>query len=190
MKSAIISWTGSNNLEEHNEPLHNKTNKMTVHPVWSESSLSAFGSLATHWARSKESDQIRPGWSKSWWAHSFSPQTRQSLRCSHTWNMEVDEGSDQTSSPTGWLRMRVLRLSLRRTKSAIISWDGSIEFFRKHWIRGRSGIVQTRVMISIHQEVSVGRTLGKWKEVWYIVKFWKIRTPEKIAVIEIWTMWS
>ena len=31
----------------------------------------------------------------------------------------------QTSSPTGWLRMRVWRMSLRRTKSAIISWDGS-----------------------------------------------------------------
>ena len=31
----------------------------------------------------------------------------------------------QTSSPTGWLRMRVWRMSLRRTKIAIISWDGS-----------------------------------------------------------------
>ena len=49
-------------------------------------------------------------------------QSRQSLRCSHTWSMEVDEGSlqNQTSSPTGWLRMRVWRMCLRRTKSAII----------------------------------------------------------------------
>ena len=53
---------------------HDKTNKMTVrpaktkislgiHPVWSESSLSAwrkFGSLATHWAHSEDSDQN--GW--------------------------------------------------------------------------------------------------------------------------------
>ena len=31
-----------------------------IHPVWSESSMSAwrkFGSLATHWAHSKDSDQ-------------------------------------------------------------------------------------------------------------------------------------
>ena len=36
------------------EPLHDKTNKMAVRPVWSESSLSAWrsiGSLATHWAQ-------------------------------------------------------------------------------------------------------------------------------------------
>ena len=32
---------------------------------------------------------------------------------------------NQTSSPTGWLRMRDWRMSLRRTKSTIISWDGS-----------------------------------------------------------------
>ena len=41
--------------------------------------------------------------------------------------MEVDEDptKNQTSSPTGWLRMRDWRISLRRTKSTIISWDGS-----------------------------------------------------------------
>ena len=45
--------------------------------------------------------------------------------------MEVDEGSDQiqTSSPIGWLSMRVWRISLGRTKSAIISWDGSDYWF-------------------------------------------------------------
>ena len=32
---------------------------------------------------------------------------------------------NQTSSPTGWLRMHVWRMSLRRTKNTIISWDGS-----------------------------------------------------------------
>ena len=63
------------------EPPHDKTNKMTVrpaktqislgiHPVWSESSLSAsrkLGSLATHWAHSEDSDQTGrcPGWSES-----------------------------------------------------------------------------------------------------------------------------
>ena len=53
------------------ETRHDKTNKMAVrraktqislgiHPVWSESSLSAWrstGSLATHWAHSEDSDQ-------------------------------------------------------------------------------------------------------------------------------------
>ena len=59
-----------------------------------------------------------------------SAQSRQSLRCSHTWSMEVDEGptKKQTFSPTEWLRMRAWRMSLRRAKSAIISWAGS---FRK-----------------------------------------------------------
>ena len=68
------------------EPRHDKTNKVTVcpaktqiilgiRPVWSESLLSAWrklGSLATHWAHSKDSDQIRPVWSESsLGAHSF-----------------------------------------------------------------------------------------------------------------------
>ena len=35
-------------------------------------------------------------------------------------------------SPTGWLHMRVWRMSLRRTKSAIISWADS-NVFSKHW---------------------------------------------------------
>ena len=40
--------------------------------------------------------------------------------------MEVDEGSDQQSStPIRLLCMRIWRMSLRRMKSAIISWDGS-----------------------------------------------------------------
>ena len=32
---------------------------------------------------------------------------------------------NQTSNPTGWLRMRVWRMLLLRTKGTIISWDGS-----------------------------------------------------------------
>ena len=39
-----------------------------IHQVWSESSLSAwrnFGSLATHWAHSEDSDPRCPGWSES-----------------------------------------------------------------------------------------------------------------------------
>ena len=76
---ALVLYTSVSML---NEPPHDKTNKMTVHPaktqisqgirpVWSESSLSAWrklGSLATHWAH-------REDWS-DWadlslcWAHS------------------------------------------------------------------------------------------------------------------------
>ena len=57
-----------------------------------------------------------------------SAQSHQSLPCSYTWSMEVDEGFDQkqTSSPTGWLRMRIRRISLWRMKSTIIAWHGSI----------------------------------------------------------------
>ena len=36
-----------------------------------------------------------------------------------------DPTKNQTSSPTGWLCMHAGRMSLRRTKSTIISWDGS-----------------------------------------------------------------
>ena len=48
-----------------------------------------------------------------------SAQSRQGLLCSHTWSMEVDEGSDQnqTSSLTGWLRMSIWRMRLRRTSN-------------------------------------------------------------------------
>ena len=34
---------------------------------------------------------------------------------------------NQTSNPTGWLCMRIWRMSLQRTKHTIISWDGSID---------------------------------------------------------------
>ena len=80
-------------------------------------------------------------WASSWYYGTYrigdqgrlrwacaSAQSRQSLLCSHTCSMEVDEGSkNQTSSSTGWLRMRIWRMSLQRTKSAIISWAGSFQ---------------------------------------------------------------
>ena len=59
-----------------------------------------------------------------------SAQSHQSLRCSPTWSMEVDERSDQNSdiySPTGWLCMCVWRMSLWRMESTIISWHGSYQ---------------------------------------------------------------
>ena len=48
--------------ENKTEPRHDKTNKVSVRPVWSESSLSAWrklGSLVTQWAHSEDSDQTR-----------------------------------------------------------------------------------------------------------------------------------
>ena len=45
-------------------------------------------------------------------ACAFAPSL-QSLQCSRTWSMKIDEGSNkkQTSSPTGWLRMRIWRMN-------------------------------------------------------------------------------
>ena len=67
------------------EPRHHKTNKISVrpaktqinlgiHPVWSESSLSAWrkiGFLATHWAHSEDSDQTADAQAdlSLYWAH-------------------------------------------------------------------------------------------------------------------------
>ena len=46
--------------------------------------------------------------------------------CTHeVWKKMKGPTKNQTSSPTGWLRMRIWRMSLKRMKSAIISWDGS-----------------------------------------------------------------
>ena len=56
-----------------------------------------------------------------------SAQSHQSLRWWHTWSMEVNEGSNQTPDiySTGWLRMCVWRMSLRRTKRTIICLGSS-----------------------------------------------------------------
>ena len=46
--------------------------------------------------------------------------------CTHAvWKSKKGPTKDQTSSPTGWLRMLVWRMSLPRMISAIISWAGS-----------------------------------------------------------------
>ena len=62
-------------LWKWNEPPHDTTNKMTVCPVWSESSLFAWsklGSLTTHWAHSEDSDQTADAQAdlSLRWAHS------------------------------------------------------------------------------------------------------------------------
>ena len=59
-----------------------------------------------------------------------SAQSRQSLRCSHTWSMELDEELDQKSDIyPHW--MCIWRMILQRTKSTIISWDGSNVHIRR-----------------------------------------------------------
>ena len=62
-----------------------------------------------------------------------SAQSRQSMRfrTHEVWKLTKDATKKQTSSPSRWLRMRVLRLRLRGTKRTIISWVGSIGHFLK-----------------------------------------------------------
>ena len=58
-------------------------------------------------------------------AHPRSLARAIAVRTHEVWKKTKGLTKNQTSSPTGWLCMRVWRMSLRRTKSAIISWDGS-----------------------------------------------------------------
>ena len=50
-------------------------------------------------------------------------------RTHKVWKQMKGPTRSQTSSPIGWLRMHIWRISLRRTKSAIVSWDGSIDLW-------------------------------------------------------------
>ena len=103
-------------------------------------------------------------------ACSASAQSHQSLRCSHTWSMEVDEGSDQNSSSTGWLHMSIWRMSLRRMESTIITWPGS---FNTYWWNSLQKIFSQKC----------------WQST---LKIRKLQALEKIAVI-VWifrTIWA
>ena len=75
------------------------------------------------------------------------------VRTHEVWKYTKGQTKNETSSHTGWLRMRVWRMSLRRTESSIhvISWAGSniafnivIRSLIKHWFpalsKGRSKI--------------------------------------------------
>ena len=57
----LLDWgVFSHGISIQFEPPHDKTNKITVYPVLSESSLSAWrklGPFATHWSHSEDSDQ-------------------------------------------------------------------------------------------------------------------------------------
>ena len=63
-----------------------------------------------------------------------SAQSRQSLRCSHTWSMEVDEESDKKSDiwPHWMAAHECLKNEFTEDKRAIISWTGSIG--RRRWL--------------------------------------------------------
>ena len=93
-----------------------------------------------------------------------SAQSRQGLRCSHTWSMEVDEGSDQnqTSSPTGWLRMRVWRMSLRRTKSTIILWAGSFSLYHNKRLQTIPGSLNSFQQRHIYRSMDFPRFVIRW----------------------------
>ena len=51
---------------------------------------------------------------------------------------------NQTTSPTGWLHMRVWRMSLRRTKSTVISRDGSNTILQYSWKRKSNGYSRSK----------------------------------------------
>ena len=81
-------------------------------------------------------DMMDTNWASSWdygtSEGSGEPAQLRSLARAFTvhthkvWKKTKCPTKNQTSSPTGWLCMRVWRMSLRRTKSAIIWWAGSI----------------------------------------------------------------
>ena len=56
------------------------------------------------------------------WAVSPQPSLFAHMKYGSRWRVRA---KNQTSSPTGWLHMCVWRMSLQRTKSALISWAGS-----------------------------------------------------------------
>ena len=105
-----------------------------------------------------------------------SAQSHKSLRCSQTWSMEVDEGptKNQTSSPTGLLRMRVWRMSLRRTKSATLSTAGSFMFsvMLLRWIkvsRSLQGPMRTEWFNAYEPQQNLERGLYACKTtLWFI----------------------
>ena len=58
-------------------------------------------------------------------AHPRSLARAFAVRTHEVWKETKGPTKNQTSSPTGWLCMRDWGMSLRRMKSAIISWAGS-----------------------------------------------------------------
>ena len=57
--------------------------------------------------------------------HTVSPEPSLFIHIKYESKRRV-QPKNQISNLTGWLRVHVSRMSLRRTKRAIISWDGSI----------------------------------------------------------------
>ena len=75
-------------------------------------------------------------WASSWdyGTYHIGDQRRLWRDTHEVWKLTKGPTKYQTSSPTGWLRMRVWRIRLRRTKSTIISWAGSLVARKSHRI--------------------------------------------------------
>ena len=70
-------------------------------------------------------------------AHSRSLARAFAVRIHEVWKKMKSPTKSQTSSPTGWQGMHVWRMSLRMTKSAIISWAGSFyDHLHKSYVAG------------------------------------------------------
>ena len=70
-------------------------------------------------------------------AHPRSLTRALAVRTHAVWKWTKGQTKNQTSSPTGWLRMHIWRMSLWRAKSTIIWWDGLILCFM--WLLSRYG---------------------------------------------------
>ena len=72
-------------------------------------------------------------WATSWDYGTYHTDDQRRLRwaCASALSRQslICPTKNHTSSPTGWLRMRVWRMGLRRPKRAIISWHGSFACF-------------------------------------------------------------
>ena len=79
------------------------------------------------------------------------------VRPHEVWKQTKGPTKYQTSSPTGWLHMRVWRLHLRRTKSAIISWAGSFDLmFSRCRVSQSTWNVDSRLQWSDKGDVFMG----------------------------------
>ena len=62
---------------------------------------------------------------------------------------------NQTPSPSGWLHMRVWRMSLRRTKSTIISWHGLFFFYNTYPSSTVQSLSQRPIFLGENQYLSL-----------------------------------
>ena len=70
-----------------------------------------------------------------------------SLFTPEVWKQTKGPTKNQTSGPTGWLCMRIWKMSLRRMKSTIISWDSSFVFFSQRTLAEITEMIHTANLI-------------------------------------------